>query len=428
MSGSLSWARLGRRGYGVFWVIGGQAAQSLTSFLTGLVLGRCVSQEALGAYALGLSFCFLIISLGDTLIATPYTYLRASGEGEPHALFSSALWGSAALGLVVALVLTLLHQFGAGLPSELWPALPLAVMGLVMREFLRRHFYVINRSRQALVLDLTSAVGQLAALGVLAWAGWLSAEAVFFAIAGVCALSFALSLPQAQASFFWPPLRQLATQWRAFLAYGGWLVAGGLCHVASVQLYPWLALLGGGQAMAGLYAACIAVTNLINPLLIALTNHFRPRFIAHYQEAGRAHLLPYMLLRALPFLLPALGFVLLAWLAGEPLLGLLYGPDFSKGGPALVYLAFGLLAVAAAAPIQLGLLALRAPVSNLFYHGTNLTVLVVMALIWHDRLSLELLAQFYCGANVAGLLMLATIFLVMAKKTNRCTGEIQASD
>lgn len=168
--------------------------------------------------------------------------------------------------------------------------------------------------------------------------------------------------------------------------------------------------------MAGLYAACIAVTNLINPLLIALTNHFRPRFIAHYQEAGRAHLLPYMLLRALPFLLPALGFVLLAWLAGEPLLGLLYGPDFSKGGPALVYLAFGLLAVAAAAPIQLGLLALRAPVSNLFYHGTNLTVLVVMALIWHDRLSLELLAQFYCGANVAGLLMLATMFLVMAKK------------
>lgn len=151
------------------------------------------------------------------------------------------------LGLVVALALTLAHQFGAGLPSELWPALPLAVMGLVMREFLRRHFYVINRSRQALILDLTSAVGQLVALGVLAWCGWLSAEAVFFAIAGVCTLSFALSLPQAQATFFWPPLRQLASQWRAFLSYGGWLVAGGLCHVASVQLYPWLALLGAAR-------------------------------------------------------------------------------------------------------------------------------------------------------------------------------------
>lgn len=94
MSGSHSWARLGRRGYGVFWVIGGQAAQSLTSFLTGLVLGRCVSQEALGAYALGLSFCFLIISLGDTLIATPYTYLRASGEGS-HTPCSAAPCGAA---------------------------------------------------------------------------------------------------------------------------------------------------------------------------------------------------------------------------------------------------------------------------------------------------------------------------------------------
>ncbi|SEM87211.1 Membrane protein involved in the export of O-antigen and teichoic acid [Pseudomonas sp. ok272] len=428
MSGSHSWAQLSRRGHGVFWVIGGQAAQSLASFLTGLVLGRCVSQEALGAYALGLSFCFLIISLGDTLIATPYTYLRASREGEPHTLFASALWGSAALGLVVALVLTVLHLMGAGLPAELWPALPLAVMGLVMREFLRRHFYVINRSGHAMVLDLTSAAGQLLALGVLAWGGWLSAASVFWAIAGVSALSFALNLGKAQASFFWPPLRMLATQWRAFLGYGGWLVAGGLCHVASVQLYPWLALLGGGQAMVGLYAACIAVTNLINPLLIALTNHFRPRFIAHYQEAGQEGFMRYLLLRSLPFLLPALAFVMLAGWAGGPLLGVLYGKEFSVGAPALVYLAFGLMAVAAAAPIQLGLLALRAPVSNLFYHGTNLGVLVVLALIWHDRLSLQLLAQFYCGANVAGLLMLGILFQVSAKKTNRVTGEMPASD
>lgn len=426
MSGSHSWMQLSRRGSGVFWVIGGQAAQSLASFLTGLILGRCVSQEALGAYALGLSVCFLIISLGDTLIATPYTYLRASGEGEPRTLFASALWGSALLGLVVALVLTVLHLFEVGLPTELWPALPLAVIGLVMREFLRRHFYVINRAGNALMLDLTSAAGQLLALGVLAWGGWLSAQTVFWAIAGVSALSFALNLNKAQASFFWPPIRMLASQWRAFLGYGGWLVAGGLCHVASVQLYPWLALMGGGQAMVGLYAACIAVTNLINPLLIALTNHFRPRFIAHYQEAGPEKFVPYLMLRALPFLLPALAFVLLAWLAGGPLLGLLYGKEFIVGAPALVYLAFGLMAVAAAAPIQLGLLALRAPISNVFYHGTNLGVLALLALIWHDQLSLQLLAKFYCGANVAGLLTLGIMFRVMAKKNNRITGEIPA--
>ncbi|KAA0948218.1 oligosaccharide flippase family protein [Pseudomonas sp. ANT_H14] len=415
------------RVYDILWVIGGQAAQSLASFLTGLALGRWVSQEALGAYALGYTFCFLIISLGDTLIATPYTYFRARQEGEQAQLFPAALLGTLLLGLVVALGLTLFHVLGTGILAELWPALPVAVFCLVLREFLRRHFYVIGRSVSALLLDLLTAAGQLVLLGWLLASDRLNANNVFWTIGAVSGIAFVVFLSMVQERFVAIGPGTLCKSLRDFFGYGAWLVGGGLCHVASVQLYPWLALLGGGQGQTGLYAACVALTNLINPLLIALTNYFRPRFIAHYKEAQGHDFVAYVFRRALLFLIPALVLLLVVTFEGGTLLRQLYGEPFTAGAPALVFLALGLLAVACAAPVQLGLLALRAPVSNVFYHGSILLVVVVLAYFWRDRLSLVTLAQIYLGSNVAGLLMLLGLLQFFKKNNRGATGESIAS-
>lgn len=402
---------------GALPVIGGQALQSLANFLTGLALGRGASQEDLGTYALGLSFCFLVLSLGDTLVATPYTYFRARGEADGVQLFNVALLASLALGLLIGAGFGLFHALSDHLLADLWPVLPVAILCLVLREFLRRHFYAIGRQQAALLLDVFGACAQLGILALLWHSGTLNAANVFWGLATASLLALLLCLPLAGAPLQRPTAMALREHAGAFLGYGGWLVLGGLCHVASTQLYPWLAMAGGGKAQAGLFAACLALTNLLNPLLVALTNFFRPRFIHEAASTQGMPLVRFALRNGVPFLVPALALFLLVSLAGETLLTRVYGPDYAAGAPALRFFAAGLLAVAAAAPLQLGLLALRVPASNFAYHGVNLCVLLALAAAFGASLGLGRLGLVYCLSNTAGLLVLGAAFLWFARTT-----------
>lgn len=411
------WRAFVRPWVGVLPVIGGQALQSLANFLTGLALGRGASQEALGTYALGLSFCFLVLSLGDTLVATPYTYFRARGDGDGAQLFGVALYASLLLGLLIGAGFGVFHWAVDNLLADLWPALPVAILCLVLREFVRRHFYAVGRQRAALLLDVLGASAQLGLLALLWHNVQLSAANVFWAIAAASLLALLVCLPLLQEPLRLPSAPAFGERCGAFLGYGGWLVLGGLCHVASIQLYPWLAVAGGGKAQAGLFAACLALTNLLNPLLVALTNFFRPRFIREAAHAQGASLVRFALRNGIPFLFPTLALFVAVALAGGPLLQAVYGPDYVAGAPALVFFAAGLLAVAAAAPLQLGLLALRVPASNLAYHGVNLCVLLALAAALGATLSLRQLGLVYCLSNTAGLLVLGAAFLWFARKT-----------
>jgi hypothetical protein len=95
----------------------------------------------------------------------------------------------------------------------------------------------------------------------------------------------------------------------------------------------------------------------------------------------------------------------------------LYGAEFRDAGEALAWMSGGMCAVAAGAAIQLGLLAMRAPVTNLYYHGVSLVLLVAAAVWLRERLDLLILGQLYGAINVIGLSVLGMNFVLRIRRS-----------
>lgn len=398
-------------------VLIGQALASLASFATVLALGRWGGESQLGLFSLGMSAQFLALSLTDTLIATPYTYQRAQPERLAGDLVMAAAWGVLALALAFGAVLTVLtvlmptDVFGL---ATLWPALPLALAAAALREFRRRHLLVDGAAAALLRLDASGAVVQIAGLALLVFTQQLSARSalVWMTLAAALPLLPLLGRARLQRLLAARPVATAVV--RHFVHYGHWLLLGGLCHVASVQAYPWLAFAAGGTGLAGRFAAANALLNLMSPLLTGLTNHYRPLLMeARVQLSARDFTV--RVLSSLPvFVLPALGLWLALALAGKLALSCLYGSALASAAVALPWLGLGLLAVALGAPLQLGLLALGAPATNLAYHGTALLTLVLAAAL-AGPLQLEPLSMTFAGANLLATAVLGALFFARSR-------------
>ncbi|MBB2493537.1 lipopolysaccharide biosynthesis protein [Aquipseudomonas ullengensis] len=395
---------------GAVFVLLGQGAQSVGSFVTGLIIARAAGQEELGLFALGYSFCFLVICLGDTLVATPYTYFSSHEDKHQSGILRAGLLGTFLVGLLVCILIVIAAALGVESLRGLVFTLPFAVIGLVLREFVRRHLYVAGKLTSALLKDLLSCALQLVLVLLLAGFNELSANSAFVAIGVAALLPVLVFLVRGVFAGHVSTVAEMAGWLMQFFGYGRWLVLGTACHVASIQLYPWLALAGGGARNAGVFAVCVALTNLMNPLLVGLTNYFRPKLMASYREVSSADFFRQILRVSMLFLVPAVFFLLVVSVEGDRLLVFVYGETYREGASALFYMGFGMVAVALSAPLQLALLAVRAPVTNLIYHASALFALLFLSAIFWPHLTTTLLGSFYGGVNFAALAVLFFLF------------------
>jgi O-antigen/teichoic acid export membrane protein len=390
-------------------VVAGQGVVSATNFATTLALGRFAGEAALGQFALGWSCWFLAMSLGDTLVATPYTYLASQRRPLCDDLVMAAAWGIVLQCLAFTVVLTSLWFWRPGGLGALWPALAAAVVAASVREFVRRHWMAAGHAARVLRLDAGGSLMQLVGLAGLTVAGQLTAFNVFWVIAATAAMTLLPSCTPTRLVRLLAARHAAPRVMASMFGYGRWLLLGGICHVASVQAYPWLAYAAGGDRLAGLFAACTALLNLLAPLLTGLTNYFRPQFMLAQARLPGHDFVDYVRRRIAIFVAPALVLWLMLSLGGDVLLERVYGAPFRGGAVALPWMGLGLVAVALAAPLQLALLALHAPVTNLYYHGSALAWLALCAVMVVGTPSLAALGQAYGAVNVAATLMLVVL-------------------
>lgn len=399
----------------VLGVLAGQAALSGSAFLTTLCLGRFGGAPELGAYALGLTLCFLASSLGDTLITTPYTFHAGQPAlGRPQPWAQTALWGMGLLAFLLGAVMVgLSAPWALALhgPDALWPALPLAVAAVLARDLLRRHQLVRHQPWALMRQDLLTASVQVAGLVALISLGRATALNALWLMAASALLP---ALPTLGRAALWQRTWRLRQEaWKGLnelWQYGRWLVLGGLLHVSGTQAWPWLAWHSGGAQQAGLMAACQALANLLSPVLTGLSNHDRPLFMQVGAQADRSAFLSFTRQRAVWFLLPALLLWALATLGGEQLLSWLYGAAFAQARWALSWMCVATVAVALAAPLQLALLGLRVPVSNPVHHGSTLVVLALAVWWQQGRFTLLALGQWQAAVMVLGTGVLGGVF------------------
>jgi O-antigen/teichoic acid export membrane protein len=360
-----------------------QAVVSGTRFLTTLAIGRLCGPTELGAYTLSFGWLVLIAALQESLITLPYTVFgnrlsprrraAAAGSAVVHYLLLSAI-AAAALGLAAAVLAA------GSLPrmSTVIAALAVTIPFALLSEFARRMAIAHLHLAAALAVDVSAAIVWLSGLALLHGVSRLSAATAWLAIGGGCAVAgLAWLWPQRRGFSFkrGQILRDLRRNWE----FGRWLVATQMTSIARGYAIPWaLAVLHGTPAV-GILSAYEAVLLVCNPLLLGASNLLLPNMSQAFAQ-GRSVAVRQVVLRAtlmLTLTVAALSIVL--FLAGEAIVGRLFGPSFTGHALLMTLLALALPVEALGLSAGSGLCALERPRANFLASLAGLMVALVVA-------------------------------------------------
>jgi len=401
--------------------IAGQVFVSGTNFGTGVLLGRFAGPEQYGYYFLGFTLLVYMMELQNALISTPYmVYAPRLNEAERRVFAGSALLHQGALMAAVVLIflgLAALASFGVLSPAMTPVFLMLSLAGalFLLRDQVRRFCFAHMQMLSALVCDVAVAALQLGGIVVLARSGRLDAFAAYVMIAAACGSVAGVWLLLNRARFaptpseFWPALRRNWT-------FGRWVFASAVVWGLSMNFYPWLLNAFEGAEAAGLWAACFTLVMLGNILLMGVTNFLGPRIAALYAEAGLHAVRPYVWKASAVFVVPLAGLCLFLFFFGGRLLGLIYGPEFTAGAPALTLLSINLLALALAFSFSRGLFAMERADLDFKVNFVPLACLVLLGAPLTWQFGLVGAAAGLCVANCAALCCRAAAFMLAAPR------------
>ena len=166
---------------------------------------------------------------------------------------------------------------------------------------------------------------------------------------------------------------------------GKWLFAAQFTVSAQYYSAYWLLALVVGTTATGVYAACMSVVSVANPLLSGIGNSLAPKTVLTLQEGGGA------LLREVAWVSALLGgamilFCLVLLFAGDDLMQVLYhGDEYAGHGQIIMALALAKLASAISIPPSIGLASIERPQAIVLAGVVGAVVTIVLVLCLMGR-------------------------------------------
>ena len=384
-----------------------QAVVSGASFLTTVLIGRWSDASELGVYALATSILASSLAMQESLVSLPYAIQRHRPDGTASERAGNALkhgillsTAAAAVLMVIALA-TGFREQGSQQASVLW-ALAAVLPFALLREFGRGFAFARLRMGEALALDTAVAAIQLSALGLLGWSGSVSAVSALMAVGGACCAGGLLWGVLARRNFTFRPGTTRSSIAES-LSLGKWLFAGRLAFQVQWYITYWLSVVILGAAATGVYAACMSVVAISNPLVSGLNNILTPRAVLAWKNEGAAGLRRQAIWDAL-FIGAMMGaFCLLIFFAGGAMMHLLFkGPDYEGQGHTVSVLALALLVQAVGTPASSALASMERP--RAIVAVSVIATIVTVLLVWFLMVEAGLLGAAYgfLAGNIAG--------------------------
>ena len=393
-----------------------QAVASATNFLTGVIIARTCSKEQLGLYMLGFSLISLMADFQTSLITTAYMVYAPRLKGSAHALYTgSTLIHQLAFCLITMLgvacgAITVTNGIGPrGLGPVLW-ALVLATAFIMLREHARRVSFARLRLKTAFVFDTCIAVVQIIGLLTLARFGLLSAARAFWVIGLACGVAVLWWL-WSDREFYDPQLSESLADLKKNWILGKWVFASSLVWAVSMNLYPWLLAAFHGVASAAVWATCLGVVSVGNPVLLGIQNLVGPK-IAHVYAADGSRALPRLVLKisaVVGTFMSILCLVMFIW--GGRFLALLYGRQYAGNRLIVAILALNLLVTALAFPLSRALFAVDRARVDFLVNFTALFIMLTLGLSMVRAFGLIGAALGLLGANFATSAVRVGVFL-----------------
>jgi O-antigen/teichoic acid export membrane protein len=404
--------------------LGDQAVVSAANFLTAVIIGRACTKEEFGLYMLGYTIVLLVTELQMSLISTPYIIYSPRFKGAAHALYTgSSLIHQFALS---AAVIISLAAGGMGLSLGIGPpglapvvwTLVLAVTFIMLKEYVRRLFFARLQMKTALLLDSCAAVSQIGGLLFLSYLGVLSASRAYWLMGAASGMAAFAGLIKARKGFT-VRLGQAMLDLRHNWDFGKWIFASGLLWNLSMSLYPWFLSVFHGTASAGVWAACVGLVAIANPLLLGVSNVFGPMMAHSFAEGGCSALRQFAFRTSLVSSVLLIPFCLTLLAFGALLMALLYGGKYAGNGMIVSVLVVNVLVTGASIAYPRALFVLgRADVEFMVNSGA-LVVLLTLG-IWLTRAWGPLGAAYgLLIANLTAQVPKAVMFAVLTSPSQR---------
>lgn len=401
-----------------------QAVVGGMSFLSLLMIGRWSNARELGTYAVAGSVLALFLAAQEALITRPYSIQlhRPAGRPAEHAFSSLLLSGLLSVIAVSALAGTAVALFLANAARELTEiALTLAgtVSFILLREFARRFAFAHLKCKQVLALDAAVALIHLLLLGVLVTTERLTAVTALAALGVSCGIIGLAWLWFGNLEFSVRSATLRATL-RQTWDLGKWLFCGQLVVQAQGYMTYWLSMVIAGAATTGVYAACMSLVALVNPILYGFFNVLTPRSVRTFQNHGAGALRHEAVRHSLTLFALLSPFCLLVICFGESALQTLYpGNEYGGNGHVLSVLALSCLVAAIGVPASIALSTVeRGRAVAAVMIGT---AVLNVSLVWCLMGDCGLLGAAYgvLIAEVFGSLARWSAFLAIVPKTER---------
>ncbi len=313
-----------------------QCLVSGTNFFTVVLVGRYAGATELGLYALAFSLVMLVIGLQRSFLISPYVVVRDRFDEErTKAIRGSILVATLVMGATCSLLMlpaSLLTAPGLGL------AMVVALPAGLMRDFGRRIAIVDSRMFSALTIDLSIATLQLGLLWLLASASNLDATRTLLVCSAVWFLVGLIGLAISRRQYA-VRVKSLRDDLSLIWPIGRWIGMSQVLSTIQAFALPWLMALVHSVELAGIYAACWTLVQIVSPAIEGLGNVLGPAFSKSASKSSWNDLAQRVRVSTGVFALLMGILVLSVFLFGQLALTKIYGAKFGEYYATLVVLA-----------------------------------------------------------------------------------------
>jgi O-antigen/teichoic acid export membrane protein len=357
-----------------------QGIVSATNFLTSVIIARACSKDQFGLYILCLSIILILSDIQTYLVSTPYMVFSPHLHDRENALYTgSTLIHQIAIGLlsiIFIFMLNLIPYFGfistSGL-ELLLRILALIICFVLLRNYIRQLCFAKKRIVEVLIYDVIIFIIQLGLLYLVYQKGRITVY-LSFLIIGLASSILSVIWILLNTNQFKVDFTKVYSDLKRNWTIGKWFCASGIIWTISLNLYPWILAAYNDSSVAGIWAACMGVVGLLNPLLIGGQNVVGPEIMHRYAKSGIFEMTKFVL-RVIPgFFVLLLVFTIPIIFFGDDLVSLIYGEKYRGYGSIVKILVPNLLITATMFSLSRSLFAIeRANIDFVI----NLTAIII---------------------------------------------------
>ena len=385
-----------------------QCLYSGTNFLTAVLIGRWAGASELGTYTLAISITVLMMSLQRSLLIAPFVVIRSGlDESEKTSMRNTIV--SIALGLVFVSSLMCLIA-GTLSKHQVLLALSVAIGGGLLRDFVRRMAISDYQYNRVIAVDGLVAVLQLGGLlwiaklnasnieltasMALAWCGLVWSMVATFFLGGLIRSTKNRSEEKSESvdaieagtnpqsnnqlrKHAFSTTENFKTLWPT----GRWISLTQVISTLQAYAMPWVLAVAHSMELAGVYAACWTMVQVVSPAIEGVCNLLEPGLASAAAQPTMASF--HRLMRNVTVLFSILmgALVIAAIFFGDQLLALSYGKEFASHQSVLVLLTVAAAVGNTSIPANKALIQLGWASANSFIAGIALVLTVVSAFL-----------------------------------------------